>query len=169
MLKTEERADNRTLEEGSYVLIRRKGYVYKEGKGKDVYTENYIASHYYTAKVEKATIDGKEKYVLVPANTTITFVVEVPTNNGQSGEQNGEQTGNKENQYRKLIIPLGGSMKNYQIPTSFYKMYSGNERDQYEIVGWSTVPGATAPNVTEKTVFNEKEVNLYAVLKARGN
>ncbi len=35
----------------------------------------------------------------------------------------------------------------------------------YVLKGWSTDPEATTPNVDEKTVFADAEVNLYAVMK----
>ena len=150
----EDKASDHLLEEGAYVLVRNKGFA-KNGK------ESWIASHYYTAKVAKAEIEGKERYVLVSANTSIKFIIKKEQNNG---EENGSGE-NKERVWRYENVPTGGKLRKSMFPAGGKLLYDIG--DNYTFVGWSTDPESETPNVDINTVYTGKEVTVYAILKAK--
>ena len=148
-LKSEDKADNHILEEGSYVLVRKKGTKTTEKEDGWSYTWYELASDYYVAQVTKTQIEGKDTYVLSSASITVKFYI-------------GSEC------RISFIVPKGGKIKKYMFPGNKFAQYEIG-RD-YTFLGWADTEDADTPNVDASKVYNgdEKEVNIYAVLKLKG-
>lgn len=156
-LKTDDKAGDHVLNEGSYILVRVKSSKFVEKSGKETFTYYVVANDYFVANVSKATVDDKERYVLNSESTVIRFLIDY--------YGTGEYT--EEHRFQ-VVIPIGSKLKKRKFPENNLKMMDNLLGQRISIAGWSTEPGSETPNVDENTVFSDKEVKLYAVLKSIG-
>ena len=142
-LKAEDSVSDHILDDGSYVLIRKKGKKTTEKDDGRTYTWYELASDYYTTQVTKTTIEGADRYILSSATITVEFRV-------------------RDNRSMWYTVPRGGKIKEYMFPV-IYK-YDSLYKD---FLGWADSENAESPNVTAATVFNttESHVIIYAVFK----
>lgn len=147
-LKGEDKASDHVLTDGSYVLVRKKGTKTVEKDEDWSYTYYQLASEYYTAQITKTQIEGKDAYIMSPANVTVQFYV------------NGKMV-------IERIIPRGGRIKQYEFPGKKFLSQFGNDT----FVGWADSEDAETPNIDVLKVFDTSEqvVKVYAIRKIKNN